>query len=651
MSRVRADNYTDYAGTGSPTFPYGAVVTGVITATSFSGDGSNLTGIDSTALVDSGGTTRVQANASGLDVTGVVTATTFSGNLPTTNLTGTITNAQLAGSIDNSKLSNSTVSYGGVQLSLGGSDATPAFDLSNSTNYPYTSLTGITTDIVGDTTPQLGGNLDLNNNDISGTGNVNLTGIVTATGGFNIGIQSAGVNVTTGVITALNFIGAGNTFAINGSTVDVSIAGGGGGGGSYVSPPWYDFTSASDAKTAFTSWGGGYSCGHSYYIGTAQIGYKSNRFIQFAHIQDGSSIKLRADVYTVNPSTLEITLQQSNDVYTNNSYGGTASGYSAFVHKNAVILTGYNSSPGQTNAYYEYYSFTLSDLGVSSNYQFIRAAGNLTDGPRNYPQAWLFHTIHTKPNATTSFRVFNRDNGVAGLWTKLITISSTGTVDMSSNWTIDSSHTNTLGGFYHVELTNNSSWDSTQSGDFIQYMVSFRDNTTGNLHVAASDSAGNYTVHNLGYVNSNPSYFYGMRANDGSIYLYDSKNIQWLHFTAHNTYTTLDFNRKVYFPGNADFTPHCSDDELYIFVNGGAQTTQVSSNLPIAKAGVSTTGISMSDLYYWNGNTNLDINGAWRTPGQIWANTSDTSPVGLLYAYQDASGTKLATVPLPTLIS
>lgn len=64
------------------------------------------------------------------------------------------------------------------------------------------------------------------------SGNLNVTGVVTATGGYNIGIQSAGVNVTTGVITALNFVGAGNTFAYNAGTktVDISIAGGGGGG-------------------------------------------------------------------------------------------------------------------------------------------------------------------------------------------------------------------------------------------------------------------------------------------------------------------------------------------------------------------------------------------------------------------------------------
>jgi len=61
---------------------------------------------------------------------------------PTSSLVGTITNAQLAGSIENAKLSNSTVSYGGVQLSLGGTDATPAFNLSDATAYPAGSLTG-----------------------------------------------------------------------------------------------------------------------------------------------------------------------------------------------------------------------------------------------------------------------------------------------------------------------------------------------------------------------------------------------------------------------------------------------------------------------------------------------------------------------------
>lgn len=60
-------------------------------------------------------------------------------NYPTSSLSGTITNAQLAGSIENGKLSNNSVSYGGVELALGASDGTPAFDLSDATSLPISS--------------------------------------------------------------------------------------------------------------------------------------------------------------------------------------------------------------------------------------------------------------------------------------------------------------------------------------------------------------------------------------------------------------------------------------------------------------------------------------------------------------------------------
>ena len=56
-----------------------------------------------------------------------------------------ITNTQLAGSIANSKLSNSSVNFGGVSLALGASDTTPAFDLSDATSYPTSSLSGTIT--------------------------------------------------------------------------------------------------------------------------------------------------------------------------------------------------------------------------------------------------------------------------------------------------------------------------------------------------------------------------------------------------------------------------------------------------------------------------------------------------------------------------
>jgi hypothetical protein len=43
-----------------------------------------------------------------------------------------------------------------------------------------------------------------------------------------VGIASAGITIKQDSVTTLNFIGAGNTFSVRGSTVDISISGGGG---------------------------------------------------------------------------------------------------------------------------------------------------------------------------------------------------------------------------------------------------------------------------------------------------------------------------------------------------------------------------------------------------------------------------------------
>ena len=83
MSRVRADQYTNNAGTGSPLFPNGVRVTGVATATSFSG---NITG-----NVTGSVTGNVTGDATGLSgtpniVVGVITATQYVGVPEGTNV-------------------------------------------------------------------------------------------------------------------------------------------------------------------------------------------------------------------------------------------------------------------------------------------------------------------------------------------------------------------------------------------------------------------------------------------------------------------------------------------------------------------------------------------------------------------------------------
>ena len=67
---------------------------------------------------------------------------------------------------------------------------------------------------------------------VSAASNQTIFGNLTVTGtlsGSTIGIQSGGTIV--GTAKTLNFVGTGNTFAVNGDIIDVSIAGGGGGGG------------------------------------------------------------------------------------------------------------------------------------------------------------------------------------------------------------------------------------------------------------------------------------------------------------------------------------------------------------------------------------------------------------------------------------
>ena len=105
MSRLRANQITNENANGAPNFPHGLTVTGVVTATtsattmsqivvgaavtansggvdtigivtasSYRGDGSQLTGIDASTLKN-GSDIKIQANNSGVVVTGILTAT------------------------------------------------------------------------------------------------------------------------------------------------------------------------------------------------------------------------------------------------------------------------------------------------------------------------------------------------------------------------------------------------------------------------------------------------------------------------------------------------------------------------------------------------------------------------------------------------
>ena len=182
--------------------------TDVLTSTTL-GSGvvnSSLTSVGTlTALTVSGNVTAngniVGDTATNISGINSVTATSFHGNgSGLTNLSGVIpdvvadTTPQLGGNLDlNSKLINGT---GGVNIT---GIVTATSFVGNGAN--ITGLTasqvGAIADVVSDTTPQLGGNLDLNSKLINGTGGINITGVVTATDFNSTSDQNLKENIRT----------------------------------------------------------------------------------------------------------------------------------------------------------------------------------------------------------------------------------------------------------------------------------------------------------------------------------------------------------------------------------------------------------------------------------------------------------------------
>lgn len=229
MSRLRSDKVVNKAGTGAPELTYGAVVpatgtisgagginvTGVVTATSFSGDGSALTGIDATALKDSGGNVKIQASASGSVLSGVSTITTLDvsgnatidGNLTVSGTQTIIDTATLSvedanigiGSVSNP--SNVTADGAGLTV-FGGTDGDKTLKwLDSSDRWTFAGGAVEATAFHGDGS--------------------NLTGVISG-----VEVLSGGSSSGTG-ITALNFSGATieSDSATGISTITIAAAG------------------------------------------------------------------------------------------------------------------------------------------------------------------------------------------------------------------------------------------------------------------------------------------------------------------------------------------------------------------------------------------------------------------------------------------
>jgi hypothetical protein len=208
-----------------------ATFAGVVTATKFIGDGSELTGIDASAL-KFGGVVKAQANGFGVVVTGVTTSSGgFSGNL-TGNVTGTATLAtdlaingtnQLLYQDSNNDTAILPTGSAGQILQSNGAGAEPQWV----TSAPAGAIEGITirdeNSIVGtansiSTINFVGSNVTADAAALAGISTIQIDHMTVQDEGSVVG--------TAGSISTLNFVGAGIAAAVSGSTATITAAGG-----------------------------------------------------------------------------------------------------------------------------------------------------------------------------------------------------------------------------------------------------------------------------------------------------------------------------------------------------------------------------------------------------------------------------------------
>lgn len=152
MSRLRSNKVVNQAGSGAPELTYGAVIPntgtisgagkvsigGSITAGSFHGDGSGLSGVGDPSAIKSGSDVKVQAISTGANVTGNLAATgnvtavdgTFSGNA---TVQGNLTVNGTTTTIDTAVTSVDSLAVDG-NISAGGTVTAAGIDLADNVN-------------------------------------------------------------------------------------------------------------------------------------------------------------------------------------------------------------------------------------------------------------------------------------------------------------------------------------------------------------------------------------------------------------------------------------------------------------------------------------------------------------------------------------
>ena len=131
-----------------------------------------------------------------INQTEVLNATTLGSNVVNSSLTsvGTLTALTVSGNVtaNGNIVGDNATNISGINSVTATSFHGNGAGLTNIT----AGQVGALADIVDDTTPQLGGDLDLNGNDITGTGNFNVTGVITATSFVGNGVGLTGITAS-----------------------------------------------------------------------------------------------------------------------------------------------------------------------------------------------------------------------------------------------------------------------------------------------------------------------------------------------------------------------------------------------------------------------------------------------------------------------
>ena len=188
--------YHDGGNKKIETLSIGATVTGTLFATSFSGDGSGLTGV-----VGSGSGVVVQHDGSNVGTAGTIN---FSTNLDVTPIHAGIVTVTASG-ITTETIRSDDIVTDGITVGVGtfticgtnsftaNSVVVDGITTSTSFSGDGSGLTGVLKNVVEDTSPQLGGNLDIQSREINTSatnGNIKLT----PNGSGYIEVKGAGGN-------------------------------------------------------------------------------------------------------------------------------------------------------------------------------------------------------------------------------------------------------------------------------------------------------------------------------------------------------------------------------------------------------------------------------------------------------------------------